>query len=399
MIRKIDFRVNANGVEPAARQKAGMQGEHNATELKFLLDGTLYAALLEKKREGDSLRYRFDAFDGSGCPVCSGSEELTDSALVYNVPAALSAAGGNAEVFIVITLIRADNTELELLSYPARLYFVPSGEDNEEKIHESMTTLEQNAKNAADAAAAASAAAVEAKEAAAAALEQTEQARAAIEAGSEFLFDGGDAYSDLPIEYMIDDELSASSENPVKNKAVAKRLNETEQALDGKINSSELGGIIADAISAAKADMISQAKEQALSAAHPVGSLYLTLSQTDNPANIFGGSWERIARGRTLVGAMESTDADYDSDFSVGKTGGEKKHTLTTDEIPEHAHEQRVAVATDEEVVLNTRRDYNNDGKAKIYPQIGTPTAAAGGGQPHNNMPPYLAVYIWKRIS
>ena len=54
MIRKIDFRVNANGVEPAARQKAGMQGEHNATELKFLLDGTLYAALLEKKREGDS---------------------------------------------------------------------------------------------------------------------------------------------------------------------------------------------------------------------------------------------------------------------------------------------------------------------------------------------------------
>ena len=92
--------------------------------------------------------------------------------------------------------------------------------------------------------------------------------------------------------------------------------------------------------------------------------------------------------GRVSVGIDTS-----DSDFSpVGKTGGEKKHTLTADEIPEHTHEQRVAVATDEDVVLNTRRDYNNDGKAKIYPQIGTPTAAAGGGQPHNNMPPYLAV-------
>ena len=64
----------------------------------------------------------------------------------------------------------------------------------------------------------------------------------------------------------------------------------------------------------------------------PVGSIYMSISST-NPSAYFGGVWEQIAKGKTIVGLDPN-----DSDFSyAGKTGGEKRHTLTTTEMPTHA--------------------------------------------------------------
>lgn len=62
----------------------------------------------------------------------------------------------------------------------------------------------------------------------------------------------------------------------------------------------------------------------------PVGSIFLSVVNT-NPTNWFGGTWELIAQGRTLVG-VDTSDADFNT---VKKTGGEKTHTLTTNEIPQ----------------------------------------------------------------
>ena len=55
----------------------------------------------------------------------------------------------------------------------------------------------------------------------------------------------------------------------------------------------------------------------------PVGSLYFSTSST-SPASLFGGTWERYAQGRVMVSA-----SDTDTDFAVGKTGGEKTHSHT----------------------------------------------------------------------
>lgn len=53
---------------------------------------------------------------------------------------------------------------------------------------------------------------------------------------------------------------------------------------------------------------------------YPVGSLYFSTNST-SPATIYGGTWERYGKGRTLVSVNES-----DTDFTAGKTGGEKTH-------------------------------------------------------------------------
>ena len=65
---------------------------------------------------------------------------------------------------------------------------------------------------------------------------------------------------------------------------------------------------------------------------YPIGSIYMTTS-TVSPAVLFGGTWERI-KGRCIVGVDEN-DTDFNT---VSKTGGEKTHTLTVDEMPAHNH-------------------------------------------------------------
>lgn len=122
---------------------------------------------------------------------------------------------------------------------------------------------------------------------------------------------------------------------------------------------------------------------------YPVGSIYLSINNTD-PADLFGiGTWELIT-DKFLLGAG--------NDYNGGTTGGESTHTLTVDEIPPHSH--TFQGVNDGTTVQTSTGSY----PAKIY-QDHAPNWPGyfinntGGGQAHNNMPPYLAVYIWKRIA
>ena len=403
MIRIINYTVTKESIDPAARQPAGIQGEHNAVQLKFKLDEKLYSAVCAQKKEGDSLRFRFDAFGGAGGAVRTGSEELTGDTVVYNIPSALSGEGGNANVFLIITLLRGGNTEIELMSYPARLYFTPSEDGTEETDRESMTALEQKASASAEAAAESAASAAEAKAAAEEAKVQTAAARAAIESGSEFLFDGGGADESLIVECVTDPSLSETSGNPVANKAISARFKQVDTAVAAKADSSAVSSAISAAIEAAKAGIISSAKTAALDAAHPVGSIYLSVSET-SPAAAFGGVWERIAKGRALIGAMLSSDADYDADFAPLSTGGEKNHTLTADEMPADIGTFRTLSWSADKTCTGKFSCTNYAVSDLAQPAAGelwgtSEYKLSGGGQAHNNMPPYLAVYIWKRVS
>lgn len=131
-------------------------------------------------------------------------------------------------------------------------------------------------------------------------------------------------------------------------------------------------------------------KVQGLDNFYPVGSIYITVNNT-NPSTFMGGTWERFANGRTLVGVSES-----ESEFNTGnKTGGSKTHTLTVEEIPPHSHAQYVT-ANDGTPAI--RRDWSSDGRSGPYPQ-GINTGNTGGGRAHNNLQPYIAVYMWKRTA
>lgn len=106
-----------------------------------------------------------------------------------------------------------------------------------------------------------------------------------------------------------------------------------------------------------------------------------------SPAELFGGTWEQI-KDRYILAAGDT--------YASGSTGGEATHTLTVDEMPQHNHS------------IGWRYSYSSDNTG--FPQLvnnGTVfvhyeemfSENAGGNQPHNNMPPYRAFYVWQRIA
>lgn len=125
--------------------------------------------------------------------------------------------------------------------------------------------------------------------------------------------------------------------------------------------------------------------ENILSKVYPVGSIYMSLSSTD-PKTLFGGIWERL-KDRFLLAAGDR--------YAAGATGGEATHTLTKDEMPSHNHYAAINGGTDS-YGQNRTTIGSFANKAQGYSDSST-IFATGGGNAHNNMPPYLAVYMWKR--
>ena len=129
---------------------------------------------------------------------------------------------------------------------------------------------------------------------------------------------------------------------------------------------------------------------------YPVGSIYLSVNNVD-PGTLFGGTWEQI-KDCFLLAAGQS--------YSAGTTGGEARHTLTEAEMPDHRHEGIYWQSSGKDLrIWGLNNDIEGHGLVTQYAN-GTPdeyhymwTAQAGGGQAHNNMPPYLAVYVWKRTA
>lgn len=117
---------------------------------------------------------------------------------------------------------------------------------------------------------------------------------------------------------------------------------------------------------------------------YPIGSIYISTSQA-SPASIFGGTWEQL-KDRFLLASGDT--------YTAGATGGEATHTLTRSEMPRHTHEYRAGTegGTDDGLIRGVTTiapSHTNDGVIHN----------SGWGEPHNNMPPYLAVYMWKRTA
>ena len=125
---------------------------------------------------------------------------------------------------------------------------------------------------------------------------------------------------------------------------------------------------------------------------YPVGSIYMSVNST-SPATLFGGTWAQL-KDRFLLGAG--------STYSNGATGGSATHKLTASEMPSHTHRVRREYGTGDNLGYSPP-----DGN---YTQFAGPSAgtqnwssngveSTGGNTAHNNMPPYLVVYMWKRTA
>lgn len=134
----------------------------------------------------------------------------------------------------------------------------------------------------------------------------------------------------------------------------------------------------------------------------PIGQIIIKGDDADY-SNWLGFTWERTAVGKVLVG-YDSKDTDFNT---IGKTGGEKKHKLTIDEMPAHSHKLKgnTNVVFDENSIYpylleSAKRGYADGSNVTFSGDYEiNDTTTKGGGQAHNNMPPYQVVAYWKRVS
>lgn len=125
---------------------------------------------------------------------------------------------------------------------------------------------------------------------------------------------------------------------------------------------------------------------------YPVGSIYMSVNNTD-PGTIFGGTWAQIKD--TFLLAAGTT-------YAGGSSGGEASHTITTSELPYLGKFSAVSWTSGNGATngIFSKQFMYRDITAPSGSSAGTAEfTAQGGGQAHNNMPPYLAVYVWKRTA
>lgn len=171
--------------------------------------------------------------------------------------------------------------------------------------------------------------------------------------------------------------------------------------------------LLADALAKQKAayeqaisTAVSAAQTKAKLDAHPVGSYYWSNDST-NPATLFGGTWEVLPAGYTLIAQGSGTDDFGSYTYTAGQKYGERKHQLTTDEMPAHTHQEKMTTSdgnpnplvnletsgTLSGATVPQRFAYTNKATDKVT------TVSTGENQPHNNLPPSIACYSWRRTA
>lgn len=126
-----------------------------------------------------------------------------------------------------------------------------------------------------------------------------------------------------------------------------------------------------------------------LSEVFPINKVEVFFDAEDH-SNFLGFNWEMISQGKMPIG-LNTSDTDFNL---IGKIGGEKEVTLTVEQIPPHDHKDGK---------INDGITANNGSKSAVIvhkSESGTiPTTKTGGGQPHNNMPPYIVMAFWRRVA
>lgn len=213
---------------------------------------------------------------------------------------------------------------------------------------------------------------------------------------------------------IVDSALSSTSTNPVQNKVVnselGKKLSLSGGTMTGALTTkgikltsgTDYGATLPSNPATNQLFFQTAGTNFVLDNVYPIGSIYMNVNST-NPGTLFGGTWEQI-QGKFLLGMSSS--------YPAGSQGGEASHTLTTAEMPIHGHNP-ANEAGYSGFITNSKKAFSigdmgsQSGSGRYYPYASaafdisrnTMTGTTGGGNPHNNMPPYLSIYIWKRTA
>lgn len=127
-------------------------------------------------------------------------------------------------------------------------------------------------------------------------------------------------------------------------------------------------------------------------ALYPVGSIYTNATSSTNPATLLGfGTWVAFGAGRVMVG-IDSGQTEFDT---AEETGGAKTHTLTTAEMPSHSH----GISSHTAYYVGSGGQFSFNSIPGGNGQFGATVSSNGSGSAHNNLQPYIVVYMWKRTA
>lgn len=213
---------------------------------------------------------------------------------------------------------------------------------------------------------------------------------------------------------IVDSALSTTSTNPVQNKIVSTELGKKLPLSGGTMtgalttkgikltSGTDYGATLPSSPATNQLFFQTAGTNFVLDNVYPIGSIYMNVNST-NPGTLFGGTWEQI-QGKFLLGMSSS--------YPAGSQGGEASHTLTTAEMPSHGHNPANESGY-YGFITNSKKAFEvgdmgiQSGSGRYYPYSTTAfdisrnslTGTTGGGNSHNNMPPYLSIYIWKRTA
>jgi len=200
----------------------------------------------------------------------------------------------------------------------------------------------------------------------------------------------------IAVAWSGKDALSDSDANKVISGA---DFNTEFTAVQTAVNTkADLAGSASQAFSATTATSGTNTTQVATTAfvqaqyAYPVGAIFTTTVAYANSAAVVaaigGTTWTAFGAGKVLVG-VDASDTDFDT---VEETGGAKTHTLTISEMPAHTHSyDRQNTSTDNISIHDITRTTGGNS--------GSTTGSTGGGTAHNNLQPYITVYMWKRTA
>ena len=142
-------------------------------------------------------------------------------------------------------------------------------------------------------------------------------------------------------------------------------------------------------------------KKIVLDTYYPIGKIYITVGN-ENPNETIGGTWIKFGSGKCLVG-VDTSQTEFNA---VEKTGGEKTHTLTIGEIPNHSHGENTISQYGYTYPLVSNNGEGDSKNGWLPTSAGSEvtknqvlTDSTGGNQPHNNLQPYITCYLWKRTA
>lgn len=350
----LDFRYAYNQGERRTADPTAYQWDKGHT-LDIIVPTAVQSAELHYHKSGDDKAKPF------------APNSIEGNTVHANIPNSLFEDSRNIIVYLVVTDDEMYRTEYEgVIDIRARPKPYDYTEDNAENGAQTISGLYVEAKEAVAKAGEAKTSAAEAK---------TSEGNAASSAASASK--SAEQASTSAVQASDSAEQAASSASEAKASADSVKAS-------------------ADTIQT-NSDDIRNLKNQ-IDALYPVGSIYLSVNDT-NPSTFIGGTWERI-KDRFLLAAGNT--------YAAGSTGGEATHTLTLNEMPSHRHS--ITLYASKDGLSGTTLQDAEQGKplaARQYElndlssekNIEQHINCTGGGAAHNNMPPYLAVYMWKRTA